>query len=166
MRNIIVLAHNIRSTHNVGSLLRTCDGINVKKLYFTGYTPYPATKNDARLPHISAKLTTQIQKTALGAQNLQNWQYKKDTVSIITELKRLGYKICALEQTDNATSLTKFVAPQKVALIIGNEVDGLEDEILNLTDTQLEIPMLGKKESYNVVQATAMALFYLRFIKP
>lgn len=163
MRQIIVVAHNMRSTHNVGSLLRTAEGLAVKQVYLTGYTPYPVVAQDERLPHLSAKLDKQISKTALGAERYVDWHQEADINTVITRLRNDGYQIIGLEQTPSSAPLQTIQAPDKVALLLGREVEGLEQEVLDLCDLCVEIPMLGKKESYNVVQAAAMALYQLRF---
>lgn len=162
-RHIVVIAHDIRSTHNVGSLLRTCEGLGVSKVYFTGYTPYPTVSSDTRLPHISAKLTKQISKTALGAEALVNWEHVLDILQIINTLKADGYQLIALEQSSDSIPLPDFIAPDKVALLLGREVEGIDPELLQRCDAVLEIPMFGQKESFNVVQAAAIALYQLRF---
>lgn len=164
MTQIILIAHNLRSSHNVGSLLRTAEGLGVKKVFFTGYTPYPIAPNDVRLPHIAEKVHKQIQKTALGAENTQIWQQKSDLETVIFDLKKSGFQVAGLEQTSNSVSLPDFKPIDKIALILGREVEGLEPEILKLCDICIEIPMFGKKESFNVVQAAAMALYHCRFI--
>ena len=164
-RNIVVIAHDIRSTHNVGSLLRTCEGLGVAHVYFTGYTPYPnLPASDPRLPHIAAKLTHQIQKTALGAEALTPWSHQDDVNDCIAQLRTKGYTIVALEQSTGSLHLPDYHSPQKVALLLGREVEGITPEILAQCDVNLEIPMLGHKESFNVVQAAAMALYHLRFM--
>ncbi len=160
---IVLIAHNIRSTHNVGSLLRTADGLGVKTVYFTGYTPYPLHAADERLPHIANKLDKQIHKTALGAEKFQKWLYQEDILSLIQTLKSDGYTVCALEQSPNSVALPKFIAPNKIAIIIGREVEGLESAVLAAATIVLEIPMKGKKESFNVAQAAAMALYHVSF---
>lgn len=159
-----MIAHNVRSTHNVGSLLRTADGLGLQAVYLTGYTPYPIHANDERMPHESAKLTRQIHKTALGAEETVKWQSVPDIKIVIKQLKNNGYSICSLEQAEQFVELSKYSAPEKVAVIVGNEVTGVDDELLKISDTVLEIPMNGKKESFNVVQAAAMALYHLRFM--
>jgi tRNA G18 (ribose-2'-O)-methylase SpoU len=161
-RNIILVAHNLRSTHNVGSLFRTAEGLGVNVVYLTGYTPYPLYTNDVRLPHLAQKINRQIQKTALGAEKLVNWHYQEGVMDVIEELRRQGYMLYALEQSPSAIPLTKCQPTQNLAVIVGREVEGIEQEILHTVDEIVEIPMLGKKESFNVVQAAAMALFYLR----
>ncbi len=163
-RSIVVIAHDIRSTHNVGSLLRTCEGMGVARAYLTGYTPYPAlTDGDTRLPHLAAKLTQQIHKTALGAETLVSWQQQTDVTACISALHSEGYAVIALEQTDASVPLPEFRPPDKVALLLGREVEGVAPEVLALCDGSVEIPMFGRKESFNVVQAAAMALYQCRF---
>lgn len=163
MRQIIVIANDIRSCHNVGSLIRTAEGLGVQKIYFTGYTPHPAKAHDDRLPHVAAKLSKDIHKTALGAEDLVEWEYQDDPLKVIQKVKDDGYIICALEQTKTSVELSNFNAPDKLVLILGREVEGVPDELLARCDLTLEIPMLGKKESFNVVQAAAMALYQLTF---
>lgn len=165
MRSIIVIAHNIRSTHNVGSLFRTSEGLGVDRIYLTGYTPYPRHASDRRLPHLSDKINRQIHKTALDAENNLPWKHEESLLKVIEALKSQGYVIAALEQSANSTPLPEFQPPEKLALILGNEVSGLEPEDLALVSAILEIPMFGKKESFNVVQAAAIALYHLRFEK-
>src|SRR5215510_13085069 len=163
MRDIILVAHNLRSCHNVGSLFRTAEGLGVQKLILSGYTPHPARPHDRRLPHEVDKLTKQIHKTALGTEDMMVWEYHHQLPPVIAALKEQGYAIAALEQTDDARELSKYHPPRKIVLILGREVEGLEPEILAACDVALEIPMFGKKESFNVVQAAAVALYYCRF---
>ena len=165
MREIILIAHNLRSSHNVGSLLRTADGLGIKTVYLSGYTPYPKKGNDKRLPHIADKLTKQITKTALGAEDFIDWQHADDVIALIEDLRRQGFQITALEQSPKSVRLTSYNAPNKVAIIVGREVEGIEPEILQAADDIIEIPMYGKKESFNVVQAAAMAMYQLRFME-
>jgi 23S rRNA (guanosine2251-2'-O)-methyltransferase len=162
---IALIVHDIRSCHNVGSLLRTADGLGIEHVYLTGYTPYPVEKDDSRLPHLTAKIGRQIHKTALGAENTVAWSHAESAPAVIAQLKRGGYRIAALEQSEAAVPLQSFQAKgQKLALLLGREVDGIEAELLKLADIVLEIPMLGRKESFNVVQAAAMALYHCRFL--
>jgi tRNA G18 (ribose-2'-O)-methylase SpoU len=163
MRSIILIAHDIRSTYNVGSLLRTADGLGIDRVYLTGYTPYPLEKTDTRLPHIAQKLDAAIHKTALGAEKTVVWKHEEDIFAAISELKEQGYVVCALEQTPGATTLDSFTPPEKCAVIVGAEVTGISEDILKATDMRLVIPMFGKKESFNVAAAAAMALYQLRF---
>jgi 23S rRNA (guanosine2251-2'-O)-methyltransferase len=163
MQKIILIAHNLRSTHNVGSLLRTCEGLGVSKVILTGYTPYPKAKEDPRLPHEAIKTAKQIHKTALGAEELISWEHSDDIFEVIKDLRVEGYKIIALEQAVGSILLPELTVRGKVALIVGREVEGLESEVMDVCDLVTEIPMVGKKESFNVTQASAMALYQLRF---
>lgn len=163
MRDIVLVAHDLRSTHNIGSLLRTAEGLGVQKVILSGYTPHPAHQNDRRLPHEAHNTTRAIQKTALGAEAMVNWEYHQTLLPVLDKLKQEGYTIVALEQTEDAHLLHKYHPPHKIAIVLGREVEGIEPEILDACDVALEIPMFGRKESYNVVQAAAMALFHCRF---
>lgn len=163
MKEIVLLVHDIRSCHNVGSLLRTAEGLGVSKVFFSGYTPYPSLSNDSRLPHIHQKLTKQISKTALGAENSQSWEYRESITDLIQELKSLGYTVVGLEQTADAMPLQEYKSNGKVALLLGREVEGIDAELLKHVDNTVVIPMFGDKESFNVVQAAAMALYQLKF---
>lgn len=162
MRSIILVVHDVRSAYNVGSLLRTADGLGVEEVYLTGYTPYPAAPKDSRLPHVAAKTSHQIAKTALGAEQSVNWQHEPDVNAAVDDLKTRGYEIVALEQAPKGIPLNDFEPPAKVALIVGNEVNGLSSEILALSSKIVMIPMSGKKESFNVAIAAAIALYHLR----
>ena len=162
-RELVVIAHDIRSTHNVGSLLRTCEGLGITHVYLTGYTPYPELPSgDTRLPHIAQKLGRQIHKTALGAELLVPWSHNPNISACLEQLQQDGYQLVALEQTASSIPLVSYKAPRKVALLLGREVEGIEPAILAKCDDTVEIPMYGRKESFNVVQAAAMALYALR----
>ena len=100
MRRIILIAHNLRSCHNVGSLLRTAEGLGIENVWLTGYTPYPlGSANDPRLPHLAAKLDRQIHKTALGAESSQPWEHEADIEKVLHGLKADGYQLAAVEQS-------------------------------------------------------------------
>jgi 23S rRNA (guanosine2251-2'-O)-methyltransferase len=159
---IVLVLHNIRSTHNVGSILRSSDGFGVARVYFTGYTPYPVHEDDIRLPHIREKIERQIEKTALGAQKTVQWNHDENIKKVLDDLKNKGFLIAALEQTSKAIDLNDFHPDKNVALILGNEVDGVDKEILETADIHLQIPMHGKKESLNVAIAGSIALYHLQ----
>jgi tRNA G18 (ribose-2'-O)-methylase SpoU len=163
MSDICLIAHNLRSAHNVGSLLRTAEGLGVTKVYLTGYTPYPLGDNDSRLPHLARKIDKAIQKTALGAEQSVAWEFSASVEQVVNSLKVAGYTVAAVEQTSQSIRLPEFKPPEKIALLVGREVEGVEAEVLQLCDLALEIPMFGKKESFNVVQAAAMALYHCKF---
>lgn len=162
MNDVVLIAHNIRSTHNVGSLLRTAEGLGVKRVYLTGYTPYPLIDGDPRLPHLSRKLDSQIHKTALGAEELVDLRVNSDINRILSELKNDDFKLIGLEQDQRSIDLRDFKESGRLALIVGREVEGIEPEVLKQCDFVIEIPMKGQKESFNVVQAAAMALYVLK----
>ncbi|MFY9227846.1 MAG: TrmH family RNA methyltransferase [Candidatus Microsaccharimonas sp.] len=159
MPSIVVIAHNIRSTHNVGSIFRTSEGFGVSKIILSGYSPYPTVLSDTRLPHISDKLTAQIHKTALGAETMVPFVYQ-ETIDL-NDLKVQGYRIVALEQDARSVSLDMYEAPDKVALLLGEEVAGITPELLDECDDIIEIPMHGQKESFNVSVAAGIALYAL-----
>ena len=146
----------------MGSLLRTADGLGITEVILTGYTPYPAMQHDSRLPHLAAKINRQIQKTALDAK--VNWRHSEDLTPVLKELRANGYVIAALEQSETSIKLPGFNPPAKLAIILGREVEGVEQEVLAASDIHLEIPMFGSKESFNVVQAAAMAMYHCRFL--
>ena len=162
MTKLAVIAHNMRSIHNVGSLLRTADGLGIDLVYLSGYTAYPAKENDKRLPHLAKKLDAQIHKTALGAERTVNWKHDDTLEEAIKNLKEDGYTIIALEQNEKSILLSEFTnRPDNIALLLGSERDGLSKEELEYADQIIEIPMKGSKESFNVVQAAAICLYTL-----
>ena len=163
MTELILIAHNLRSTHNVGSLLRTAEGLGVTEVILSGYTPYPLLATEDRLPHLAHKIDHQITKTALGAENTQVWSQSADIMVTIAKLRADGYGIAAIEQAERSIPLPNYIAPPKLVLLVGREVEGIEPEVLALCDHVLEIPMFGQKESFNVVQAAAMALYQITF---
>lgn len=163
MRSVILIAHNLRSSYNVGSLLRTSEGLGCEAVFLTGYTPFPLQKNDKRLPHTAGKIHRQISKTSLGAEK-DLGQHHDNIMDLISNLKGRGFVVVALEQTKNAKSLLSFKPPEKVALIVGREVEGLEPEIIKACDLSVEIPMAGSKESFNVAVAASIALYHCKYL--
>jgi 23S rRNA (guanosine2251-2'-O)-methyltransferase len=163
MRQIVLIIHDVRSAHNVGSLLRTAEGLGIERVLISGYSPYPPMKDDERLPHLAEKTGRQISKTTLGAEDLISWRHIDDLAMSLEQLSARGFVIAALEQTDSAKTIKDYAAPDKIALIVGNEVAGIDERSLKLTDIHLTIPMLGHKESFNVSAAAAMALYHLRY---
>lgn len=159
MPEIIVIAHNIRSTHNVGSIFRTAEGFGVVRVVCSGYTPYPKVANDKRLPHISEKLTRQIHKTALGAEAIVPFEHQP--VPNFDNLRQHGYRIVGLEQDKRSIPLPQYRSPEKIALLLGEEVKGIEYELRDHCDDLVEIPMRGEKESFNVSVAAGIALYQL-----
>jgi tRNA G18 (ribose-2'-O)-methylase SpoU len=144
---ITVILDNVRSMHNVGSVFRTADAFLIEQIILCGYTPTP--------PH------RDIQKTALGATETVHWMYQENTVTAISELQSNGYTIVAVEQAEGSQMLQNFtiIANQKIALIFGNEVDGVSDEALELCNHCIEIPQSGSKHSLNISVAAGIVLW-------
>lgn len=144
---------NIRSAHNVGSIFRTADGAGVEKLYLVGTTPTPIDRFGREVP--------EIKKTSLGASNMVPWEYiDNDSIAdAVNKLKADGFKIVAVEQTKDSISLGDFSPPELVCYVFGNEVDGVGESILALSDQVVEIPMKGQKESLNVSVTAGIVLF-------
>lgn len=162
-RRLILIIHNVRSAHNVGAMLRSADGMGVEKLYLTGYSPYPGSVDDRRMPHEIKKVTSQIHKTALGAEDFVVWRYEMSINRVVKELAKNGFEVAALEQTENARDLSSYTPPDKIAVIVGSEIGGIDKDILANLTTHLKIPMLGKKESLNVAAAAGICLYHLRY---
>ena len=156
---MILILHNVRSLHNVGSLLRTSDAAGVSKIYLSGITSAPT--------DILGHPRSQITKVSLGAENSIPWEKLGNSVSpqpllkLVKQLHEEKYVICALEQSKTSTPYTKLsqIKNDKLALIVGNEVKGLSPSILKTVDYIVEIPMRGHKESLNVSVAAGIALF-------
>src|SRR3989344_1009773 len=151
-KELYLVIHDVRSAHNVGSLFRTADATGVSRLFLTGYTPAPLDRFGRNNPKLS--------KVSLGAEDLVPWE-KRDIVELIEKLHREHVDVLALEQAPGAVMLSSYVPKGPIALIVGNEVGGISDDILARCDAVVEIPMRGKKESLNVSNAGAIALFAL-----
>lgn len=144
---VIAVLDNIRSMHNVGSVFRTADAFLIEAIFLCGYTPQP--------PH------RDINKTALGATETVDWIYFPTAVEAIEQLKNKGYKVFGVEQTEGSISLQKFSTNQndKIAVVFGNEVEGVQDDVLKLVDGSIEIPQLGMKHSLNISVAAGIVLW-------
>jgi tRNA G18 (ribose-2'-O)-methylase SpoU len=115
------------------------------------------------MPHLAAKLDKQISKTALGAEHTQDWQHVEDITAVLQALHVDDFVVAAVEQSVASLRLPDYRPPNKIALLVGREVEGIEQDVIAACDICLEIPMFGHKESFNVVQAAAMALYQCRF---
>lgn len=168
-RDIVVLAHNIRSVQNVGSILRTADCLGVSKVIASGYTPNLQIRTDGSnlplLPHVHDKLARELRHSALGAEETVDFSYSTDIFKTIAELKQQGFMVVGLEQNERSIALPDYQPPAKIALLLGEEVHGLTPELINKCDELIEIPMFGTKESYNVSVATGIALYQLALAK-
>ena len=162
MQKLCLVAIDIRSTHNVGSLLRTADGFSADVI-LVGITPRPmGDPQENRLPHVVIKSHKDIAKTALGAENSVKWSYFTDTETAFKYLKNDGYKIFAVEQAMNSDNIAELKLTSPTALVFGPEVTGLNENTLELCDKIYEIPMTGKKESFNVAVSAGIALYQAR----
>jgi tRNA G18 (ribose-2'-O)-methylase SpoU len=149
---ISVILHNIRSAHNVGSIFRTSDGAGVSKIYLTGYTPAPTDR--------FGRNNKEIEKTSLGATENVAHESTEDAVSLIKNLKEEGKCVVAVEQTDRSTDYKKFKISKDTVFVFGNEITGIEREVLDLCDAHVELPMQGKKESLNVAVCAGVILYH------
>lgn len=148
-RGFYVIAHNIRSLYNVGSIFRIADAFGVAKIYLTGYTGTPGNELH-RL---------RMQKSALGAEKWVQWEHEKSPMKLIKKLRSEGVKILALENARGAINIRKFKPKFPLALVLGEEVRGVSKAMLKLCDQIIEIPMLGKKKSLNVSVAFGIAAY-------
>ncbi len=155
--SVILVLHDIRSAHNVGSMFRTADGAGVNQIVLSGYSPVPPKQSALYLTDADKAL----KKTALGAEESMAWKKALSLTRVINQLKKDGYEIVALEQNEQSIDYRAYVPKMKVALIVGNEVEGVMRAVLKKCDTILEIPMRGKKNSLNVSVATGIALYQI-----
>jgi tRNA G18 (ribose-2'-O)-methylase SpoU len=151
---LILILDNIRSLNNIGAFFRTADAFNVEKIYLCGITAQP--------PH------REIQKTALGATESVEWEYRESVVELVQELKSQEIKICSIEQTEETTLLNELPIhkDEKYAIVMGNEVDGVQQEVIDCADYIVEIPQFGTKHSLNVSVCTGVVLWeFVRALK-
>ena len=146
---IVVVIDNVRSCNNVGSVFRTSDAMLVSKICLCGITATPPDK--------------EIHKTALGAENTIDWEYYKETNEAVGLLRKDGYTIIAIEQVEGSISLSDYLPSpdEKLALIFGNEVKGVQQDIVNLCDKSIEIPQFGTKHSFNIAVSAGIVLWDL-----
>ena len=149
---LIVVLDNIRSLNNIGSVFRTSDAFLIEKIYLCGITATPPNK--------------EIHKTALGATESVDWEYVEDTLTLIEKLKQSNIKVLSIEQAENSTKLDSFYPKEntKYAVVLGNEVKGVQQKVVNASDLCIEIPQLGTKHSLNISVTTGVVLWDL-FVK-
>lgn len=145
---LTVVLNNIRSLHNVGSIFRTADGIGVEKIWLTGITGYP--------PQAA------LSKTALGAEETVPWEQHEDAAVVVRQLKSAGYHIVLLEQTDESRPYQLYPATAPLCLVVGNEIEGVCDRLLALSDGAVDIDMAGVKNSLNVAVAFGVVAYHFR----
>ena len=144
---VMVVLDNVRSQNNIGSVFRTADAFRLEGIVLCGITATP--------PH------REIHKTALGATESVDWEYRKETIAAIRELKEKGYRILSVEQTEDAVLLDKleFASGQKIALVFGHEIRGVSQEVVDLSDGCIEIPQFGTKHSLNISVAAGIVIW-------
>ncbi|MBP6858090.1 MAG: TrmH family RNA methyltransferase [Candidatus Pacebacteria bacterium] len=150
MQAILVL-HDIRSAQNVGSLFRTSDAVGISKIYLSSITPSPIDR--------FGRDRNDISKTALGAEKTVLWEQYENIKDLVEKYKSKGYQIIAIEQSENSLDYKNVKATEKTVFILGNEVEGLPNDLLSIVDVVAQIPMAGNKESLNVSVAGGIALF-------
>ncbi len=143
---MLLIAHNIRSLHNVGAIFRSADAFGIERIYLTGFTGTPP--------------RSEIAKVSLGAEDRVPWEKVVEVVEVIKVVKEQGYVVVALENGVGAEPIVPLSG--KIALLLGNEVDGIETEVLDCVDRIMEIPMPGRKQSLNVSVAAGIAMFALQ----
>lgn len=146
---LIVVLDSIRSKNNVGAVFRNSDAFRIEKLYLCGFTPAPPDRD--------------ISKTSLGAEETVEWQHEKEIIPLIARLKADGYQILSLEQTLGSVALPAYhtESRRKYVLVLGNEVGGVDQQVIDLSDAVLEIPQFGTKHSLNVSVAAGIAMYSL-----
>lgn len=149
LSEVKVILHNIRSLHNVGSMFRSCDAFGISELILSGYTPHPP--------------RPEINKTAIGAEEFVSWSAWKDIEAMSSLLKKEGYTLVGLEQTDQSMALPEFDAKaySKLCVVMGNEVTGIDEDIIPYIDHFISIPQYGQKHSLNVSVAAGVMLYAL-----
>ena len=151
IKESILILPDIRSAINVGAIFRTADAVGIDKIFLTGVTPRPTDK--------FGRVQKDIARSALGAELWVPWEYEKETLSLIKKLKREGYYIVALEQNDKSKDYRDIKLAKKMVFVLGQEVTGVEKDVLKKCDEIAEIPMSGRKESLNVSVACGIFLF-------
>lgn len=147
-----LILENIRSAYNVGAMFRTADGAGVLKVFLIGYTPTPIDR--------FGRVQSEIKKTSLGASEEIAWEQADTIESVVSQLKEMDVEIVAVEQNNASIQLSDFQPKEKVAYILGNEVEGVSEIAISLADTVVEIPMLGSKESLNVSVVAGIILYH------
>lgn len=143
---VVVVLDNIRSLNNIGSVFRTSDAYRIEKIYLCGITATP--------PH------REIHKTAIGATETVTWEYRDSVLELVRELKDQGFTALAIEQTTDAIMLNEYkIADQKYAIVMGNEVEGVQQEVIHTCDNVIEIPQSGTKHSLNISVCTGVVLW-------
>ena len=159
---IFIILNNVRSLQNVGLCFRLCDAFLAEKLYLCGYTGYPPLlKNDQRRPHVIDHAKHEIEKTAIRTVDYVPWEHHPNTVKLISNLKKVGVQIAALEQTDQSVDYQNAKYKFPLALVLGHEREGVEDGVLKLADLVVEVPIYGLGNSLNVATTLSIVGYHL-----
>lgn len=153
LKTCVLILENLRSVENTGSIFRTAEGLGVSKIILVGTTPPPIDR--------FGRKRTDFAKVSLGSEEMMEWEYVKEIKPALKELREQNFEIIALEQTGASQNIKEFKAKELFALIVGNEVEGVSKEALEMAHKVLEIEMQGEKESLNVSVSTGIALFML-----
>jgi len=146
--SITIILDNVRSALNVGSIFRTSDAFLIEKIILCGITTTPPNKD--------------IRKSALGATDSVNWEFEKNTIDAISKLKENGYQIIAIEQANKSTNLNEFnITKKPIAIVLGNEVNGVDENVINICDDVIEIPQFGTKHSLNISVTAGIVIWQL-----
>jgi len=156
---IAIVVDNVRSLDNVGMIFRLCELVRAEHLYLTGYTGYPPLENDDRPVTIQERHARRINKTAVYALPYQPWSYAADPVALVRDLRQQGWKVVVLEQTDASISYADAVYEFPAVLIVGHEREGVRQELVDLADMIIEIPVFGHGNSHNVATATGIVAY-------
>jgi len=160
-----LLVNNVRSIYNIGSLFRLADAVGLSKLYLTGFTPYPKKTDDDRPAYVATKTDQAIKKTALEGLGNVAWEYHPNAVDVCQKLKGDGVLLVGIEQTSTSLNYLDylksdhFLESQAVCFIVGHETGGVDQDVLDLCDKVIEIPMLGKGKSLNVAMSATVVLY-------
>jgi len=152
---IFLILHNIRSAYNVGAIFRTAEAAGVREIVLCGYTPAPIDR--------FGRVRADIAKAALGAEAMVPWRAEEDTMACVRNFQKEGIAVVALEQTEGAEPYTGYIPPETIAVVVGNEVEGVSPALCAQVDACVVLPMCGAKESLNVSVATGILLYKLRF---
>ena len=145
---ITIVLDNVRSALNVGSIFRTADAFLIENIILCGITTTPPNK--------------EIRKVALGSTNSVNWQFEKNTLNAVSKLKKRGYHIMGIEQADKSSKLNNFTLPKKpIAIIMGNEINGVAEDVISICDEVMEFPQIGTKHSLKLSVSTGIVLWEL-----
>ncbi len=151
MSDIRLLLDNIRSVHNAGSIFRTAETVGISTIYCLGTTPVPQDRFNGKRKDFA--------KVSLGAEEMVKWEHIDKPIQLLKKLKKEGFEIMAIEQSENSIDYKKVEIKDKTLIILGNEVEGVSAELLRISDVIAEIPLKGKKESLNVSVAAGIVLF-------